>query len=57
MTIIYVTEDNCPCYGVSLRNKGWVRVQKMKDVSEEKNIIYKVNPMETGNTFGQKPTM
>ena len=47
MTIIYVTEDNCQCYGVTLPNKGWVRVQKLKDVSEDKNIIYKVNPTET----------
>ena len=47
MTIIYVTEDICQCYGVTLQNKGWVRVQKLKDVSEDKNIIYKVNPMET----------
>ena len=47
MTIIYVTENNCKCYGVTLQNKGWVRVQKLEDVSEDKNIIYKVNPMET----------
>ena len=47
MTIIYVTGDNCHCYGVTLQNKGWVRVQKLKDVSEDKIIIYKVNPMET----------
>ena len=43
MTIIYVTENNCQCYGVTLQNKGWVRVQKLKDVSEDKNNIYKVN--------------
>ena len=47
MTIIYVTENNCECYGVTLRNKGWVRVQKFEDVSEDKNFIYKVNSMET----------
>ena len=46
MTVIYVTETNCQCYGVTLQNKGWVRVQKLKNVSEEKNITYKVNPME-----------
>ena len=39
MTIIYVTEDNCQCYGVTLQNKGCVRVQKLKYVSEDKNII------------------
>ena len=47
MTFIYVTEGNCQCYGVTLQNKGWVRVQKLKDVSEDRNIIYKVDPMET----------
>ena len=47
MTIIYVTEDNCQCYGVTLQNKGWVRVQKLKDVSADENNIYKVNPMES----------
>ena len=47
MTIIYVTENNCQGYGLTLQKKGWVRMQKMKDVSEDKNIIYKLNPMET----------
>ena len=47
MTIIYVTEDKCQFYGVTLQNKGWVGVQKLEDVSEDKNIIYQVNPMET----------
>ena len=47
MTIIYVTENNCQRYGVTFRNNGWVRVQKFGDVSEEKNIIYEANPIET----------
>ena len=47
MTIIYVAETNCRCLAVTFKNKGWVRVQKMKDVSKDKNIIYEVNPMET----------
>ena len=47
MTIIYVTEINTKCYGVILQNKKWVRVQKLEDVSEDKNIIYKVNPIKT----------
>ena len=47
MTIIYVTENNCQCYAVTFQNKGWVRVQKLEDVSNDKNIIYEVNPMET----------
>ena len=47
MTIIYVTENNCKYYGMTFQNKGWTRVQKLKDVSEDKYIIYEVNPMET----------
>ena len=47
MTIIYLTEYNTKCYGVTLQNKGWIRVQKLKDVSEDENNIYEVNPMET----------
>ena len=47
MTIIYVTENNCECFGVTLQNKGWIKVQKPEDISDDKKIIYKVNPMET----------
>ena len=47
MTIIYVTEYNTKIYAVTLQNKGWVTVQKLQGVSEDKNILYKVNPTET----------
>ena len=47
MTIIYVTENNCQCYGVTLQIKGWVRVQKLIDVCEDKKNKYKVNPIKT----------
>ena len=47
MTIIYVPENKCQRLGVSFKNNGLVRVQQLKDVSENKNNIYKVNPMET----------
>ena len=47
MTIIYVAENKCQCLALNFRNNGKIRVQKMKDVSEDKNIIYEVNPMET----------
>ena len=46
MTIIYVTENNTKCYGVTSQNKGWVIVQKLGGVSEDKYIIYKVDAME-----------
>ena len=38
---------------MTFQNKGSVRVQKLKDVSGDKNIIYKVNPMETFIGKGQ----
>ena len=47
MTIIYVTENNCQRYGVTFQNNGRVRVQKFEDVSEDKNIIYEANPIES----------
>ena len=47
MTIIYITENNTECYAVTSQNKGWIRVQRLEDVSKDKNIIYEVNPMET----------
>ena len=47
MTIIYVTENNCHNYAVTHKNNGYIRVQKFEDVSEDKNIIYEVNPIET----------
>ena len=43
---MHVTENNCECYGVTFQNKGWIKVQKLEDVSEDKNIIYKVNAMD-----------
>ena len=46
MTIIYVCENNCECIAVTTRNKGWVRVQRLEDVSNDNNIIYEVNPTE-----------
>ena len=47
MTIIYVCESNCERSAVTTRNKGWIRVQRLEDVSDDDNIIYEVNPMET----------
>ena len=48
MTAIYITEDNCKCYGVTFQNNGFVQVQQFEDISENnKNIIYSINPMKT----------
>ena len=46
MTVIFMTENNCECYGVTFQNNGYVKAQKLQDVSDDKNIIYKVNPKE-----------
>ena len=53
MTIIYVAENNCQCLVVTFKNSRMRRVQKLEDVFEDKNIIYKVNPMETFNGKSQ----
>ena len=47
MTFIYVTDNITKCYRVTLQNNDYIRVQKLKDVHDDKNIIFEVNPMET----------
>ena len=47
MTVIYITEHNCERLALTFKNNGMVRVQKLENVSDDKNIIYEVNPMET----------
>ena len=46
MTIIYVTENNCERYAVTLQTNRYFKVQKFEDISNDENIIYEVNPME-----------
>ena len=46
MTIIYVTEDNTKCYGVTFQINGWINLQKFEDISEKKNTIYCVKLLE-----------
>ena len=45
MTIMYVTENNCERYIVTLQNNGYVKVQKFEDILNNENIIYIVKPM------------
>ena len=45
MTIIYLTEYNTSCYGVTIQNNGYVKVQKFQDISNDENVIYSVKPM------------
>ena len=47
MTIIYITENICECYAVTLQNNNCVSVQNFKDGTLDENIIYTVNPIET----------
>ena len=47
MTIIYITENIIKCLAVTFKNNGLVKVQKFQDVSDDKNIIYEVNPMKS----------
>ena len=47
MTIIYVAENNSERLAITARNKRWIRVQKLEDISEDENVIYEVNPLET----------
>ena len=46
MTIIYVTEYNTKCYGVTFQNNGWIKVHKFEDISDDKKTIYCVEPLE-----------
>ena len=47
MTIIYITENNCKCYAVTLQNNNCVSVQNFKDGTLDENIIYTISPIET----------
>ena len=47
MTIIYLTDYNTKCYGVTFQKNGWIRVQKFEDISDDKNITYCVKLLET----------
>ena len=33
MTVIYLTEYNCICYEVTFENSGFVKVQKIEDIT------------------------
>ena len=51
MTIIFITQNNWKIYGVTFENNGCTKVQKFEDISNDKNTIYCVKPLET---FGGK---
>ena len=39
MTIIYITEHNTKCCGVTFKNNECVKVQKNGDISNDENTI------------------
>ena len=47
MTIIFITEHNTECYGVTFENIGRVKVQKFEDFSNVENTILNKKPIET----------
>ena len=47
MTVIYLTEYNSRCYGVTFENNGCIKIQKFEDISDDEKIIYCVKPLET----------
>ena len=47
MTIKYITEINCRCYGGIYKNNGCIKVQRFEDISVDENTIYSEKPMRT----------
>ena len=47
MTIIYFTEHNSKCYGVTFQNKECVKEQKFEDISNDKNTILNTKSIKT----------
>ena len=46
MTIKYITEINCKCYGGTYKNNRCIKVQKFEEISDDKNTMYYVKPLE-----------
>ena len=44
MTVIYLTEHNTKCYGVTFKNNECVKVQKFEDISNDENTILNIKP-------------
>ena len=51
MTIIYLTEYNTRCYGVTFQNNGLVGVQKQENISDDKDIMIEKQSQSYGNSF------
>ena len=46
MTVLYLTEYNTRCYGVSFQTIGCFNVQKFEDISDDKDNILHIKPLE-----------
>ena len=46
MTVIYLTEHNTGCFGVTFQNNGCIEVQKFEDISVDENSLLCVKPLE-----------
>ena len=47
MTVIYLIKFTTRCYGVTFQKNGWIKVQKIEDVSDDEKSIHCVKPLET----------
>ena len=47
MTVIYLTEYNCRRYAVTFENRGYVKVQKFNDMSDDENNLLYIKPLKT----------
>ena len=46
MTVIYLTEYNTKCYGVTFQNNECIKVQEFKDISNDENNILYIKPLK-----------
>ena len=46
MTVMYLTEYNTRCYGVTFQNNGSIRVQRYQDISDDENKLFCIKPSE-----------
>ena len=47
MTVLYLTEYNTKCYGVTLQNIGCVKAQKFEVISNDENNLLYTKPIES----------
>ena len=46
MTVIFLTEYNCECYGVTFETNGCAKVQKINVISIYETNILRVKPLK-----------